>query len=114
MADPILPPPASGKTTSEYGMTRLAVVLGALCAILPPLLEAFTAAKIEGKGWLAAIAASLIAGAAAYTASRGKVKAAHVAAEGRALRHLAEASPQDKAAALERLAAGDDPLPDAE
>ena len=114
LAAPAVTTPAQGKTTSEHRMTQIAVIVGAICAVLPAVLEAFTQAQIEGKGWIAAIAAAVVAAAAAYGAMRTKVKIAHVEAEGRAHAHLATLDAAHKAAALERLAAGDKPLPDAD
>jgi len=99
--------PAKGKETSEHSVLKWTALAATIVGVLPVAIETFSSNVIEGKGWLAAIAAALMAGAMAYLSSRTAVKQAHETAKAEAFKVLADGvSPEAKAAALERMAAG--------
>ena len=100
-------PPSPGLSTSENSMTKWAMVLAAICAVLPAALDAFTENVSAGKGWSAAIAAAIIAAAIAYTRYRSSLKIRHEEVKGDAVKALADGvEPADKARALERMGDG--------
>lgn len=101
----LIAPPTPGNETSEHSLTKWGMGIATVCAILPTVCDTIFQAKIEGKGWLAAIAGGILVAVASYNMSRGKVKAAHENAKADAFSTLASMTPEERARALESLTA---------